>query len=52
MEAAAEELTQQTVPALLTGLHRALDRIEDLVDRFDGATLTITLHLKKPEKGV
>jgi hypothetical protein len=47
---AVEDLTQQTIPEVLTGAHRLLDRLEALVDRFDGTTLTIQLNLRKPEK--
>lgn len=43
-----DTLNNGTIPQVLSAAHRLVDRMEDLVDRFDGATLTasVILHFK------
>lgn len=47
LKASVDELTGKTLPELLAILTAAMDRAEKLVDRLDGATVTLTLPKKE-----
>jgi hypothetical protein len=47
IDKAASEITAEGIPELLQGLNQAVDRIERLLDRLDGATITIRLAREK-----
>lgn len=47
LKAAADELTQKTLPELLAGLNAALDRLEALLNRLNGAAIVFTIPEKK-----
>jgi hypothetical protein len=42
---AADELTAKGIPELIQGLNGALARLAALLDRLDGATITVTIKL-------
>lgn len=48
VKSAVDELTAQTLPELIAGLNAALDRLDALLDRLDGATLTLRVPPKHP----
>lgn len=45
-EKAADELTNKALPEVIAALHDLMDRLEVMLARLDGATITIKLSPK------
>lgn len=44
---AVDELTTQTLPELIAAANALLDRLEKIVDRLNGSTVTLTVPERK-----